>query len=65
MTLAFTEALAVGLPVVALRSPRVQDRALIDGNGLCSNNVDEISQFLSCCLDDYDFAKSYGMQQKR
>lgn len=65
LTLAFTEALAAGLPVVARDFDGLSYRCFIDGNGLCSNDIDEISQFLQRCLVDLDFVRATGARSRQ
>ena len=57
LTLAFTEALSAGLPVVARDLPGLSYRTLIDGNGVCTNDIDEMADFIDRCLRDIDFAR--------
>jgi glycosyltransferase involved in cell wall biosynthesis len=57
LTLAFTEALSAGLPVVARDIPGLSYRTLIDGNGVCTNDVDEMADFIDRCFRDMEFAR--------
>lgn len=56
LSLAFTEALSAGLPVVARDLPGLSYKTLIDGNGVCTNDVTFMCDFIERCLTDREFA---------
>jgi hypothetical protein len=58
LTLAFTEALSAGLPVVARDLPGLNFRNYIDSNGICTNDFDAICSFIENCLADIEYARS-------
>jgi glycosyltransferase involved in cell wall biosynthesis len=64
LTLAFTEALAAGLPVVARDLPGLSYKTLIDGNGVCTNDVGEMAAFLERCFADTEFARRCGARSR-
>jgi hypothetical protein len=64
LTLAFTEALSAGLPVVARDLPGLSYRTLIDGNGICTNDVDEMADYIERCLGDLAFARRAGERSR-
>lgn len=64
LTLAFTEALSAGLPVVARNLPGLNFRDLIDGNGVCTNDIGEMKAFIGLCLEDHAFAKACGERSR-
>ena len=64
MTLAFTEALSSGLPVVARDLPGLSYRNLIDTNGLATNDVGAMIAFLDRCLGDHEFARAAGTRSR-
>jgi hypothetical protein len=64
LTLAFTEALSAGLPVVARDLPGLSYRSLIDGNGICTNDVGSMCDFIERCLTDREFARSRGQHSR-
>jgi hypothetical protein len=64
LTLAFTEALSAGLPVVARDLPGLSYRRFIDGNGACTNDVAEMIAFIDRCLTDREFARACGERSR-
>jgi hypothetical protein len=64
LTLAFTEALSAGLPVVARDLPGLSYKTLIDGNGICTNAVQEMLDFIERCLTDREFAGERGRRSR-
>jgi hypothetical protein len=64
LTLAFTEALSAGLPVVARDLPGLSYATLIDGNGACTNDVAAMCEFIGRCLSDRDFAHVCGRRSR-
>jgi hypothetical protein len=64
LTLAFTEALSAGLPVVARDLPGLSYRTLIDGNGVCTNDVSLMCDFIERCLTDREFARARGRRSR-
>jgi glycosyltransferase involved in cell wall biosynthesis len=64
LTLAFTEAMSAGLPVVARDLPGLSYETLIDGNGICTNDVASMCEFIGQCLDDLDFARAHGRRSR-
>ena len=60
LTLAFTEALSAGLPVVARDLPGLSYRNLIDDNGVCTNDLAAMCDFIERCLTDREFARACG-----
>jgi hypothetical protein len=64
LTLAFTEALSAGLPVVARDLPGLSYKTLVDGNGVCTNDVSSMCDFIERCLTDREFARSCGRRSR-
>jgi hypothetical protein len=64
LTLAFTEALSAGMPAVARDLPGLSFNTLIDGNGLCTNDVAAMCKFIEHCLDDHEFAHARGLRSR-
>jgi len=64
LTLAFTEALSAGLPVVARDLPGLSYETFIDGNGVCTNDVAAMCDFIERCLDDREFARACGRRSR-
>jgi hypothetical protein len=64
LTLAFTEALSAGLPVVARDLPGLSYKTLIDGNGVCTNDVGAMCDFIGQCLTDREFARARGRRSR-
>jgi glycosyltransferase involved in cell wall biosynthesis len=65
ITLAFTEALSAGLPVVARNLPGLSYGNLIDGNGICTNDLQEMISFIRKCLDDLEFARACSERSRK
>lgn len=65
LTLAFTEALSAGLPVVARNLPGLNYRNFIDSNGVCTDDIDAICAFIERCLRDWDFARRCGARSRQ
>jgi hypothetical protein len=64
LTLAFTEALSAGLPVVARDLHGLSYRSLIDTNGLATNDVGAMIAYLDRCLTDREFARAAGARSR-
>jgi hypothetical protein len=64
LTLAFTEALSAGLPVVARDLPGLSYKRFIDTNGVCANGIDEMCAFIENCLTDREFARARGARSR-
>jgi hypothetical protein len=64
LTLAFTEALSAGLPVVARDLPGLSYKSLIDGNGVCTNDINAMCAFIERCLTDREFARARGRRSR-
>jgi hypothetical protein len=64
LTLAFTEALSAGLPVVARDLPGLSYKDFIDSNGVCTNDFEIMRSFISNCLMDLDFARKCGTRSR-
>lgn len=60
----FTEALAAGMPVLGRDHPTLSYKQFIDGNGVCTENFEEMRGFISQCLDDLEFAKACGQRSR-
>lgn len=65
LTLAFTEALSAGLPVMGRDLPGLSYRTLIDGNGVCTNSVPEMMTFIDRCLTDREYARACGAKSRQ
>ena len=64
LTLAFTEALSAGLPVVARDLPGLSYKQFIDSNGVCTNDVEAMCAFIERCLSDREYARSRGARSR-
>jgi hypothetical protein len=64
LTLAFTEALSAGLPVLARDLPGLSYKNFIDSNGLCTNDYGQMLAFARRCLDDRGFAQTCGRRSR-
>ena len=64
LTLAFTEALSAGLPVVARDLPGLSYSSFIDRNGVATNDVGVMCEFIGHCLDDREFAGEHGRRSR-
>jgi len=64
MTLAFTEALSAGLPVVARNLPGLSYGNYIDRNGVCTNDYRAMVTFIRRCLTDFDFASNCSKRSR-
>ena len=64
LTLAFTEALSSGLPVVARDLKGLSYRTLIDTNGVCTNDFKAMCSFISKCLVDLDYARQCSLRSR-
>jgi hypothetical protein len=60
LALAFTEALAAGMPVVARNLPGLDYHKYIGLNGECSNSLPAIMNFIDKCFYDWPFACRCG-----
>ena len=58
----FTEALAAGMPVVA-RNPSYRD--YIDGNGVCTDDFDQMAQFIDRCFENLDRARDLSFRSRQ
>jgi hypothetical protein len=65
LTLAFTEALSAGLPVVARDLPGLNFRDYIDLNGICTNDFEAICSFIEKCFVDIEYAKSMSKRSRQ
>lgn len=65
LTLAFTEALSAGMPVVARDLPGLSYKNYIDGNGLCTNDFEAMLAFIDNCLSDLDFARACSARSRQ
>ena len=64
LTLAFTEALSAGLPVVARDLPGLSYKQYIDSNGICTNDVTAMCELIERCLSDHDYARACGTRSR-
>ena len=64
LTLAFTEALSAGLPVVARNLPGLSYQQFIDTNGVCTNDVTAMCEFIERCLSDREYARARGARSR-
>jgi glycosyltransferase involved in cell wall biosynthesis len=64
LTLAFTEALSAGLPVVARDLPGLSYKNFIDYNGSCTNDFEAMCSFIGCCMTDLDFARRCSQRSR-
>jgi hypothetical protein len=64
LTLAFTEALSVGLPVVTRDEKGMNYRWFIDSNGTCSNDFKSICTFVEKCLTDAEYARACSIRSR-
>jgi hypothetical protein len=65
LTLAFTEALAAGLPVVARDLPGLSFGSFIDSNGVCTNDVSQMCAFIEKCLSARSYAAERGARSRQ
>ena len=65
LTIAFTEALSAGLPVVARDLPGLNYGDFIDTNGVCTNDYSSMVSFIRKCLTDYEYAKTCGLRSRQ
>jgi hypothetical protein len=64
LTLAFTEALSAGLPVVARDLPGLSYKQFIDSNGVCTNDVTAMCAFIERCLSSREYAAQRGARSR-
>lgn len=64
ITLAFTEALSAGLPVVARDLTGLNYKDFIDGNGVCTNDLEIMVSFIRKCLDNPEFAQACSKRSR-
>jgi glycosyltransferase involved in cell wall biosynthesis len=64
MTLAFTEALSAGLPVIARNLPGLNYKDFIDSNGVCTNDFRTMVSFARRCLTDFDFSSQCSKRSR-
>ena len=65
LTLAFSEALSAGLPVVARDLQGLDYKNFIDCNGVCTNDFDAMCSFIGKCLTDRDYAHKCGTRSRQ
>jgi FkbM family methyltransferase len=65
LTLAFTEALSAGLPVVARDLPGLSYRQFINSNGVCTNDLFVMCSFIEKCLSTPEFAAEHGARSRQ
>jgi FkbM family methyltransferase len=65
LTLAFTEALSAGLPVVARDLPGLSFGRFIDSNGVCTNDVSLMCSFIEKCLSSREYAAERGGRSRQ
>ena len=65
LSLAFTEALAAGCPVVSRDLPGLNYKDYITTNGIATNDFEAMCAFLGRCLDDGDFARECSNESRR
>lgn len=64
LTLAFSEALSAGLPVVARDLPGLSYHQYIDSNGVCTNDFEALCSFIEKCLSDITFARQCSVRSR-
>lgn len=64
ITLAFTEALSAGLPVIARRLPGLSYINYIDSNGVCTDNLQVMINFIDLCLSDKEYARKCSIRSR-
>jgi len=65
LSLAFSEALAAGVPVAARDLPGLDYKDFITSNGVATNNFEALSDFVGRCLEDLDFARTCSKESRR
>lgn len=65
LTLAFTEALSAGLPVVARDLPGLSFGKFIDSNGVCTNSVSRMCSFIEKCLSSPAYAAQCSARSRQ
>jgi len=65
LTLAFTEALSAGLPVVARDLPGLSFGQFIDSNGVCTNDLFRMCSFIENCLSSREYAAERGARSRQ
>ena len=64
LTTTFTEALAAGMPVVSRDLPTLSYKNYTDGNGVCTDNFEEMCGFIEKCLTDLEFARECSQKSR-
>jgi glycosyltransferase involved in cell wall biosynthesis len=57
LSLVFTEALSAGCPVAVRDLAGTNYKDYVDGNGIATNNYEDLRNFVGSCLRDLEFAK--------
>jgi glycosyltransferase involved in cell wall biosynthesis len=65
LSLAFSEALAAGCPVVARDLPGLNYKDFITTNGVATNDFESMCAFIERCLGDYDYASRCSGESRR
>jgi hypothetical protein len=65
LTLAFTEALSAGLPVVARKLRGLSFGKFIDSNGVCTDDLSRMCTFIEKCLTSHVYAAERGARSRQ
>jgi hypothetical protein len=65
LSLAFSEALTAGCPVVARDLPGLNYKDFITTNGIATNDLEAMSAFIERCLTDFDYASACSAESRR
>ena len=60
----FCEAVSAGMPVMARDLPGLNYKNYIDGNGVCTNDFEEMCSFIGACLQNIEFAESRSRRSR-